>query len=346
MSPPLRVALLGYGLAGRVIHRPLLAAEPGLVLTHVVTADPARRAQAAADVPEARLVDDATSLWADADAFDVVVVATGNLAHVPLAQAALERGKPTIVDKPLALSRADADALVREAAALQVPLGVFHNRRWDSDTRTADRLLRQGSLGEVHRLESRFTRFRPEVHQRWREDAAAGGGVLLDLGTHVVDQALHLLGPVASVYAEIAVTRAGARADDDVFLSLLHVSGARSHLWASMASPWPGPRLVLQGSLGGWSKDDLDGQEDALRAGGRADVPVVEPDGRRWTVDGGRPEPSEPGDWPAYYRAVAAALRGGTPLPVPAAEALPVLAVLEAARESVRTGAVVRPAGG
>jgi predicted dehydrogenase len=334
----IRVALLGYGLAGRVIHRPLIQAVPELALTHVVTADPGRVAQAHTDLPGVSVVPDADQLWSRADEFDVVVVATANQTHVPLTTAALELGKVTVVDKPLAVTAAEAAALVALSQQLAVPLTVFQNRRWDSDTLTAAALLADGRLGEVNRLESRFTRFRPEVLDRWREDATAGGGVLLDLGSHVVDQALLLLGPAVDVYAEVDVLRSGARADDDCFIALTHMGGARSHLWCSMAAPYPGPRLVLQGRAAGWSKDDLDGQEEALRAGF---VRAPEPDGHLWTADGEQPVPSTSGDWVAFYRGVAVAATGG-PVPVDPNDAVRVLDILDAARHSAQDRVVVQ----
>jgi predicted dehydrogenase len=341
-----RTALIGYGLAGRVIHRPLLLAEPRMQVTHVVTRDPVRRAQAAADLPAARLVQDPDELWRCADEFDAVVVATSNDAHVPLALAALSRGKATVVDKPLAITAADAERIC--AAAGGVPLSVFHNRRWDSDTLAGQALLASGTLGTLVRLESRFTRFRPQVPARWREDAAAGGGVLLDLGTHVVDQAVHLLGPVTEVYAEVGVRRTGARVDDDCFLALAHATGVRSHVWASMVAAVPGPRLLLQGTAGGWSKADLDGQEDHLQLGWTpADGPVPEPPGVLVDAKGSREVDSPPGDWAAYYRLFAAAVLDGGPVPVPASDGVAVLRVLEAARLSSERSAVVplSPAG-
>jgi scyllo-inositol 2-dehydrogenase (NADP+) len=333
-----RVALLGYGLAGRVLHRPLVQAVPELALTHVVTSDPVRAAQARADLPGAALLASADELWARTQEYDVVVVATGNTAHVPQARAALDLGKVTVVDKPLALTAEDATALVAHAHALDVPLTVFQNRRWDSDTLTAQALLAQRALGPVIRLESRFTRFRPQVVRRWREDAAQGGGVLLDLGAHLVDQALLLLGPATSVYAEVDTRRDGATADDDCFLALTHRDGARSHLWVSMAAPHAGPRIVLQGTEAGWSKQDLDGQEDALRAGTEA---PPEPDGVLWDTEGCRPHPSAGGDWPAFYRGVAATARTGAPVPVDPGDSVRVLTVLDAARESARRHEVV-----
>lgn len=337
---PLRVALVGYGLAGRVLHRPLLEAEPGLRVTHVVTADPVRREQAAADLPGVRVVPSTDALWDDAEEVDAVVVAAPHAAHVPVATAALEHGTATVVDKPLALTSADAQRLCDLAERRGVPLTVFHNRRWDSDTLTAAQLLRDGVLGDVSRLESRFTRFRPAVVERWREDASAGGGVLNDLAPHLVDQALLLLGPVVAVYAEVRQVRPGAQVDDDCLLQLAHAGGARSSLWASAVAPWPGPRLVLQGTRAGWSKDGLDGTEDALRAG-RWSGPVAEPDGLLWREDGAVPVPSLPGDWPAFYAAFAAAVTEGGPLPVDPRDAVRTVQVLEAARRSAASGQVV-----
>jgi scyllo-inositol 2-dehydrogenase (NADP+) len=333
-----RTALIGYGLGGRVIHRPLLQAVPSIALTHVVTADPGRRAQAESDVPDAALLPTVEALWSRADEFDAVVVVTANDAHVPLATAALDLGKAVVVDKPLATTADDAASLVAHAAATGAPLTAFHNRRWDSDTLTARALLEDGVLGVVHRIESRFTRFRPTVADRWRE-RPGGGGVLLDLGTHLVDQAVHLLGPVAAVHAEVAVRRPGAVVDDDVLLSLRHASGASSLLWCSAAAPWTGPRLVLQGSAAGWVKHGLDGQEAAQRDG-RA-LPA-EPDGELWDENGSRPVASSQGDWAAFYRGFAAAVLEGAPVPVEPADAVTVLRVLEAAQRSAARGEVVR----
>lgn len=334
---PLRVGLLGYGLAGRVVHAPLLRADPGWAVTHVSTGDPDRARQAAADLPGVRVVPDAAALLACAGELDVVVVATPNALHVPLAVAALDRGLAVVVDKPLAVTAADAESVVAHARLRGRPLSVFHNRRWDSDTLTARSLLDGGVLGQVHRLESRFTRFRPQVVPRWREDAV-GGGVLLDLGTHLVDQATELLGPVASVHAQIGLRRPGVVADDDDVLALTHASGAHSLLWVSAVAPWPGPRLVLQGSRAGWVVQDLDGQEAAARLG----IPVPpEPPGTLWDETGPRGIASLPGDWGAFYRGFAAAVHGDGPVPVDPADGVRVLEVLEAAVRSAQQGQVV-----
>jgi scyllo-inositol 2-dehydrogenase (NADP+) len=333
----MRTALIGYGLGGRVIHRPLLQAVADVALTHVVTAHPERRAQAATDVPEATVLSSADDLWARGDEYDAVVVVTANDAHVPLATTALDLGKAVVVDKPLAVTAKDAASLVAHADTVDVPLSVFHNRRWDSDTLTARALLDDGVLGDVHRLESRFTRFRPHVVDRWRE-RPGGGGVLLDLGSHLVDQAVQLLGPVVHVYADVSVRRAQAVVDDDVLLVLRHAGGAQSLLWCSAAAPWTGPRLVLQGSCAGWVKEELDGQEAAQRDG--VAVPP-EPDGQIWDSSGARRVPSRRGDWAEFYRRFAAAVRGEGPVPVDPRDAVAVLRVLEAAMSSTRSGEVV-----
>lgn len=334
---PVRAALVGYGLAGRVIHRPVLQSVGGLVLTHVVTADAGRRAQAAADLPDAVLLASADELWERADDVDLVVVATPNDVHPALATAALDLGLPVVVDKPLALTAHEAADLVAHAETVGVPLSVFHNRRWDSDTLTAAALLEAGSLGAVHRLEARFTRFRPLVQQRWREQAGSGG-VLLDLGTHLVDQATQLLGPVTAVYAEVRARCAAAVVDDDCLLALTHACGASSLLWCSAAAPWSGPRLVPQGSAAGWAKQHLDGQEDAQRRGA---LVASEPAGLLFDEHGSRPHPSLPGDWAAYYRGMVRAVRDGAPVPVDPADGVRVLRVLEAAARSSARGGVV-----
>jgi predicted dehydrogenase len=353
MTPPpdLRVGLVGYGLAGASFHAPLIATTPGLRLTAVVTRDAGRRRQAAADHPGVRLVDDAAALWAGSPAqVDVVVVASPNRTHVPLARAALDAGLPVVVDKPLAATVAEARALVAHAAARGRLLTVFQNRRWDGDFLTVGRLLAEGALGTVHRFESRFERWRPTPKPGWRErgDAEEAGGLLFDLGSHLVDQACVLFGPVRHVYAELERRRPGVQVDDDGFVALTHASGVRSHLWVSAVAAGPAPRMRVLGSAGSYTKHGLDVQEEALRAGRRPDGPDwgTEPHDR-WGVlagdDGERPVPTERGDYGRYYAALVATLRDGAPVPVDARDAVAGLAVIEAARRSAATGAVVEP---
>ncbi|MEE4542160.1 Gfo/Idh/MocA family oxidoreductase [Streptomyces sp. V4-01] len=347
-AAPLRVALVGYGPAGSFFHAPLIAATPGLVLDTIVTGSQERRAQARAEHPEVRFADTAEELWTGA-APDLVVLASPNRTHVPLATAALEAGLPVVVDKPLAGTAEEARKLAALADSRGLLLTVFQNRRWDSDFLTLRALLADGALGDVHRFESRFERWRPHLKGGWREsgDPAEIGGLLYDLGSHLVDQALTLFGPARGVYAESDVLRPGAAADDDSFVAITHTSGVRSHLWMSATTARLGPRFRVLGSAAGYVTHGLDPQEAALREGRRPGDGTawgVEPESAWGTLgaeESVRPVPSLPGDYPAFYAAVASALREGTAPPVTALEAAATLEVIEAARRSAATGQAV-----
>ena len=338
----LKGAIVGYGLAGATFHAPLISSTPGLAVATVVTGNPQRRDQALRDHAGARVVATPDELWELADEHDFVVIAAPNDAHVPLARRGLDVGLAVVVDKPLAPSAAEAAALVEHARASGKLLTVFHNRRWDSDYLTLRRLIAAGALGDVLRYESRFERWRPQPRaDAWRETAGPGegGGVLLDLGSHLVDQALQLYGPVDDVYAEID-NRRKSPGDDDAFLALRHRSGAYSHLWMSALAAAPGPRLRVLGSRAAYVVAEVDGQEDALRSGRRPDDPEpwgIEPEerwGRLVQGDEGEPVLSEPGGWPVFYTEFERALRDGGPPPVDPADAVAVLEVLDAARRS------------
>jgi scyllo-inositol 2-dehydrogenase (NADP+) len=343
----LRVGLVGYGLAGSAFHAPLIATTPGLRLHAVATASPERRTRLAVEHPDARVVDNAGQLLADPSALDLVVIASPNDTHVPVARAALEAGLPVVVDKPIAATAAEARELAELAAARGLLLTVFQNRRWDSDFSTVKRLLAEGALGTVHRFESRFERWRPQLTPGWRESAgpARAGGGRYDLGSHLVDQALHLFGPAVSVYAELDARRRGAAVDDDAFIALTHAGGVRSHLWMGALAGQPGPRLRVLGDRGAYTVDGLDPQEAALRAGRRPGpgwgAPAEAEWGRLGALDDAKPYPSVPGDYPAFYAAVAAALREGGPAPVDPYDAVAALAVLEAARHSAAEARIV-----
>ncbi len=346
----LRVALVGYGVAGASFHAPLIAATDGLALRAVVTRDPQRRAQLAARDPGVIAVD---ALGDVVDDVDLVVVASPNRFHVDLAQTALAAGKHVVVDKPLAVTAAEARALATQAETAGVVLTAFHNRRWDDDFLTLRRVLDEGRLGRMLRLESRFDRWRPQIKEgAWREegDPADGGGLLLDLGSHLVDQAVQLLGPVRGVYAELDVRRAGAVVEDDVFLALVHEDGARSHLWAGVHAADAPPRLRALGEAATFVSLGLDPQEAALRGGASPRDPgfgLREPGLEATLHDGsggmGERLAMEPGRWAAFYEGVVAAIRssGAVAPPVTASEAVGVLELLEAARESAARGTVV-----
>lgn len=313
----------------------------------MVTANPDRRAQLHREHPGARALDTPEQLLAEAETLDLVVIASPNRTHVPLARASLTAGLATVVDKPLAATAAEARALCELAEKTGTLLSVFQNRRWDGDFLTARRLVTEGALGRVHRFESRFERFRPKPKAGWRElaDPAEVGGTLYDLGSHLVDQALTLFGRVESVYAEIDIRRDGAVVDDDAFLALTHASGVRSHLWTSALAPLGGPRLRVLGDAAGYVKYGMDPQEADLRAGKRpgdgpwgADDPAQY--GTLGTDESSATVPTDPGDYPVYYAGIAAALATGTPPPVDPRDAVATLAVLEAAHDSAATGSI------
>ncbi len=345
---PLRVGLIGYGLGGAVFHAPLIAVTQGLELSAIVTADPIRRAQAQRDHPGAQIVDSAEWLWANADTLDLIVIATPNRTHIPLALAAVAAGLHVVVDKPIAARASDARRLAESArnhGLLAVP---YHNRRWDGDFRTIQRLVREGTIGRITRFESRFERWRPIPRPGWRErtEPEEAGGILFDLGSHLIDQAIVLFGRASRVYAELDNRRPGTDVDDDAFVAIHHSSGVRSHLWMSALAAEPGPRLRVLGTTGAYAKLGMDVQEGGLREGLRPDEAGwgQEPE-ERWGIlsDGttSRRIRTEPGGYQRFYAEVEAAIRQGTPAPVDIEDAIAGLEVIEAARTSAAEQRIV-----
>lgn len=346
---PIRVALIGYGLAGAVFHGPLISSTPGMSLATIVTGDPGRRARASSDHPDARLLAGADALWERSADHDLVVVATPNRSHASLGIAALEAGLPVVIDKPMAPTAEEGRRLVAEAAERDLLLTVFQNRRWDGDFLTVRRLLSEDALGRIVRFESRFERWRPQVRpQAWRErgDPTDAGGLLFDLGSHLIDQAVELFGAPRTVYAEVDHRRPSAEVDDDVFVALEHDEGVRSHLWMSVLAAIQGPRMRLLGLHAAFEKFGLDVQEQALSERARPGGPAWgrEPPerwGRLSTGEVERTIETEPGAYQEFYRGVAASLREGAPPPVDPNNSVTGLEIIEAARESARTERVI-----
>jgi scyllo-inositol 2-dehydrogenase (NADP+) len=316
----LSVGLAGYGLAGAVFHAPLIEAVDGLDLAKVMTRSPERAAQVRAAHADARVVGSVDELLGG---IEVLVVATPNSSHVELGLAGVARGLHVVVDKPMAVTAGDAGRL---AEAGGERLTVFHNRRWDGDFLTVKRLIADGALGRVTRFESRFERFRPEVKEGWRElgDATEGGGVLLDLGPHLVDQAIELFGPPESVYGEVLTRRPGAAVDDDAFVALRHAGGEISHMWMSAVAPLHGPRFRVSGLAAGFASDGLDPQEAQLKDGMRPG------DAGFGAVEG-----LDTGNYAAFYEGVRDWVRGEAAAPVDPQDAVRVMEVLEQARNSL-----------
>ncbi|TGX52440.1 oxidoreductase [Sphingomonas gei] len=331
----IRTGLIGYGLGGMAFHAPLIDAVPELELAAIVTS---RAALVHERYPQVQVVPDVATLLAD-PTIELVVVSTPNDTHFSLAKAALEAGKHVVVDKPFANTVAEAEALTALAEAQGKVLSVFHNRRWDSDFLTLRTLLDQGSLGDITLYEARWDRFRPGLRGNWHEDAGPGGGNLIDLGPHLIDQALALFGPPEWVTGDLIAQRQGSLVDD-YFELTLHYGRMRAVLSSASIVPAPRPRFAVHGTLASFVKHGLDPQEAQLRAGMRADdrgSGVEEPaqHGVLIASDGTRrPVPSERGDYRRFYSGVAQAVAERRPPPVSPTDALGVLRIIELARQS------------
>jgi predicted dehydrogenase len=341
LGKPVRFGLVGYGFGARYFHAPLIASAPECELVGVLTSSPERQALVNAEHPGVRTVgalDELVSLGAEA-----VAISTPASTHSDLTEQALNLGVAVVIDKPFALDAAAARRTVELAERLRRPLSPYQNRRWDSDFRTVQHLVDAGSLGTVTRFESRFERYAPH-----RGPGVAGGGTLLDFGSHLVDQALVLLGPVTRVYAELRVRDSGL--DDDVFVALTHLGGAQSHLSGGWQQFAPGPRFRVTGTDGTFILERGDTQEDHLVAGQTpatlGDAWGAEPReawGRLHRVSGAEDVPAERGLWSTFYPTFARAVRGDGPLPVEPRDAVATALVLDAAKLSASTGTVVTP---
>jgi predicted dehydrogenase len=335
-----RIGLVGYGFGGRIFHAPLIAAAPGAELAGVVTRSPQRRAELARDHPGTPAYDSLGDLAAAGA--HAVAISTPAATHVPLVLEALELGLAVVSDKPFALDAAQARRAVEAAEAAGAVLSVYQNRRWDSDVLTVRRLLGDGALGEVGLFESAFERYAPG-----EPVPAAGAGILLDFGSHLVDQALQLFGPVRRVYGELG---GAGELEERFFAALEHRGGTFSHLSGDWRQGAPGPRLRVRGSAGAYVVWGMDGQEAALIAGRSPAEPdwFSEPEDRWGRLQRGEttePVPSERGRWDTFYPAFAAAVRGEGPVPVDPRDAVASLAVLDAIRESAAQGAGVELPG-
>lgn len=341
----IRTAVVGYGLSGSVFHAPLIGADARYSLDVIATSNAERQKAATSRYPGVRTVHDGDEVLTHAADLDLVVLGTPPATHYPLAKAALEAGLDVVVDKPFAVTSEEGQELTALAQELGRVLTVFQNRRWDGDFLTLRKLLAAEAVGKVARFESRFERWSPTIAKAWkaRATAADGGGVLFDLGSHLIDQALLLFGPAAVAHAELRARRADERADDDAFLVLRHESGVLSHLTMNMLCAQQGPRFRVLGSVGAFTKNGVDPQEPYIVAGGSpldADYGEEAPEwagllGRDGHLDA---LPTERGAYPEFYRILAdKILDGGAksalPLPVNPEDAVEVLKLIEQARE-------------
>jgi scyllo-inositol 2-dehydrogenase (NADP+) len=335
----IRVGVVGFGLGGRVFHAPLVSSVEGLELAAVVE----RSGDNARDrYPEVTIYRTLEELLDD-KSIELVVVTTPSGNHFEAARRALDAGKNVVVDKPMGISSAQVAELMALAASRRLLLAPFHNRRWDSDFRTVQNVLQEKGLGRLVHFESWFDRWRPvSSAKRWKEDPAQGGGLLLDIGTHLADQALLLFGKPLGVSAEVTRERDGEGANDS-FTVRLRYDGLLVVLGSNcLASPGR-PRYLLRGTKGNYWKWGLDPQEIALSQIARIpDGPWGEEAPANWgtlnvDVDGGmvtRPVTPTPGDYRIYYAGVRDALLGKAPAPVAPIDAWRTARLLEWAAES------------
>jgi scyllo-inositol 2-dehydrogenase (NADP+) len=336
----IRVGLVGFGLAGRVFHAPLISSVDGLELAAVVERKSDHAAERYPGITIYRSVDE---LLADAS-IKLVVVATPNSSHFSLAMQALQAAKSVVVDKPVALNSAQIAELAGLAGGIGLHIFPFHNRRFDNDFLTIQKVIGEHSLGRIVHFESNFDRWRPGLSTRaWKEESDEGG-ILLDIGTHLVDQALVLFGEPAAVGAEVRRERDGDGSNDSITVRLDYYTGVSVSLGSNCLSSLARPRFHLRGTRGNFWKWGLDPQEDAL-----GKITKITEDGwgrepeDRWGTlcvddDGAvmsRLIPSEPGDYRRFYAGVRDVLLGGSAYqPATANEAWRVARVLEYAKES------------
>ncbi|MFM9923416.1 oxidoreductase [Variovorax sp. H27-G14] len=348
-ATPLRAGLVGYGFAGQTFHAPVLSAVPGLVLAAVASSQPHK---VLADWPGVDVVPNVAALVARSD-IDLVVVATPNAQHFPVARAVLEAGKHVVVDKPFTLDVAEARALELLAKRNDRVLAVYQNRRFDADFLTLKDLLASGELGRPVYLESHFDRFRPEVKVRWREQAVPGAGLWVDLGAHLVDQTVQLFGRPDTLQLDTAVLRDGAVVEDYFHAVLRYERGPhaplRVVLHSTTLAAHAAPRYIVHGTRGSYVKHGTDTQEDALRAGQRppAEGWGVDPlDGELTLVgsDGAftkRSVSTRAGNYVDYYAAVRDAILGHGPNPLPPEQAVALMELLDIGRQSALEGRAI-----
>lgn len=331
----LKVGIAGYGLAGRSFHAPILAGT-NFEVTAVLTTNDVRKRHAKEDFPTVKIVSTIEELCAQD--LDLIVIASGNQVHLSQALTAINAGIPTVVDKPMGINVAQTREILDAADSAGVAVTTYFNRKWDSDILTLKRVIRDGQIGRVIRMDSRFERFRPQLNpQSWRENNSPedGGGLLLDLMPHLISTAIECFGPANLKSSSIRSVRGGA--DDDCVLVLAHENGVESILSASAVVGAPGPRLRVIGSEGAFVVNELDPQEALLRAG-------KAPKDGKWEEgtssqafihrgDSVEEFKTDPGNYASFYSLVHEAIVNKTAMPISPEEILAVAQIIDKARE-------------
>lgn len=352
MTEPIRAAVIGFGLGGRVFHTAFIHAVPGLELAAIVQR---HSDQAAAAYPHAKIYRSVEEMLADAS-IELVAVTTPNDSHYSLGRQALLAGKHVVIDKPFCLTSTEAADLIAIAGKNQLVLSAYQNRRWDGDFRTVRDLLSRAVLGRLVVFESHYDRFRQEPSAKtWKEGGERpGGGLLYDLGSHIIDQALALFGVPEAITADIRLDRDIGATDDAFDIRLAYIGETEKNLTvllrSTMTAAIPGARFTLHGTNGSYVKFGLDPQEPAIEAGIQIGSPGwgEEPEanwGSLRLAEGNEPGilsetrvPTEPGDYRGYYANVRDAILGDAPLAVSGVDAWRTTRIIELARQSSAEG--------
>lgn len=333
----IKVGIIGYGLSGRIFHGAIIGALEGFEVRKIMTKDPEKVALAKAAFQTVQIVDQPEAIFEDAE-IDLVVISTPNTSHFSLATSALLAGKHVVVEKPFTVTSEEAQQLVDLSQLSGKRLSIYHNRRFDSDFLTLKKVLAEGRLGRIVAFESRFERYRSALKpESWREQDLPGSGILYDLGSHLIDQALTLFGMPQEIYADVRSERLGLV--DDAFEIILYYQDLKVTLLASMLVKEPMPRFILRGENGSFVKFGMDVQEENLRNSLR---PIDESWGTepesQWGILNGQDEvqiiESMHGDYRLYYQNIHSAITEGAALEVTAEQGLQVIRLIELARQS------------
>lgn len=337
----IRTGIIGYGMSAKTFHLPFLLNMHEYSLRGISTR---KKEILSEEHPAVMCYDGPEKLINDVD-IDLVIITSPNESHYPLAKRALEAGKHVVVEKPFTITYRESLKLLKTAAKQGKILTVFHNRRWDGDILTIKELLEQGKFGNLSHVESHYDRFRPNVRDRWREKDVPGSGLLYDLGSHLIDQMIHLFGSPLWVQADVARQRDGAETDDFVHI-LLGYRKFRAELHISVLVNAPVPRFAIHGDTGSYIKYHLDPQEDQLKAGkNHTDTGFGGEEDDHFGTYYPAPEGSTPmviptarGRYQDFYSTLASAIQGSSEPPVDAGEAAEVIKVIELARKSSTRG--------
>ncbi|WP_432339197.1 oxidoreductase [Bacillus tequilensis] len=334
----IKVGMLGYGLSGSVFHGPLLAVLDEFSISKVMTS---RTEEVKRDFPDAEVVHELDQIIHDPD-IELVIVTTPSGLHYEHAMACIQAGKHVVIEKPMTATAEEGEALQKAAKEKDILLSVYHNRRWDNDFLTIKKLIEDKSLEEINTYLVSYNRYRPEVQERWREKEGTATGTLYDLGSHIIDQTLHLFGMPKAVTANVMVQRHNAEAVD-YFHIMMDYGKLQAILYGGSIVPANGPRYQIHGQQSSFIKYGIDGQEDALRAGRKPEDDSWGSDdpqfyGQLTTVHGTNKKtetiPSVNGSYLTYYRKLAESIRKGAALPVTAEEGIDVIRIIEAAMKS------------